>query len=277
MTIVLIPIYKANPDLTEKISFDQCLNVLKDYSYGIITYAGLDISYYTGKLELSNINYKVYTFEKSFFNGLSSYNRLLLSREFYGVFDEFEYMLIYQLDAYVFKDELKDWCTKGYDYIGAPWFKDFGDSHTKSSLKAVGNGGFSLRKISSFLSAFDFMEKHDKRISVFNYWNKHLIYRYYGYSPRFILSRFFGKTNTLKYYLSSTINEDAFWSQIIPEAITTFNVAPVNEALKFAFEADPSYLFDLNNNRLPFGCHAWHKNQYDSFWAKYIKIEDHKI
>ena len=30
-------------------------------------------------------------------------------------------MLIYQLDAYVFKDELLNWANKGYDYIGAPW------------------------------------------------------------------------------------------------------------------------------------------------------------
>lgn len=30
--------------------------------------------------------------------------------------------MIYQLDAWVFNDELSSWCSLGYDYIGAPFF-----------------------------------------------------------------------------------------------------------------------------------------------------------
>jgi hypothetical protein len=47
-----------------------------------------------------------------------------LSEEFYQAFTDFEFMLIYQLDAFVFRDELADWCRSGYEYIGAPWLRD---------------------------------------------------------------------------------------------------------------------------------------------------------
>ena len=33
-------------------------------------------------------------------------------------------MLIYQLDAFVFQDDLAYWCQQNYDYIGAPWLRD---------------------------------------------------------------------------------------------------------------------------------------------------------
>ncbi len=274
MVTIVIPVYKPMPSDVETISFRQAAAVLRNYRFSIVTYHELDISYYSRVLQESGIEYSTVIFDKKCFSGIASYNRLLLSKEFYEAFEHYTYILIYQLDAYVFKDELKDWCARGYDYIGAPWFKDFASNYVKPGLVAVGNGGLSLRKISSFLAAFGFIEKNDKRISPFNYWNKHLIKRYYGYSPRFILSRFFGKSNTLKYFYASTINEDAFWSQILPEAVKTFMVAPVDEAMKFAFESDPTYLFQLNGKKLPFGTHAWHKNQYKEFWSEYIKLDN---
>ncbi|GAB6011777.1 DUF5672 family protein [Viscerimonas tarda] len=272
--VIVIPVYKTQPDRFERTSFIQCLKVLGKYSFSLVTYEGLDVSCYTNLFQQFGCQYKLVVFDKEYFKGWASYNKLLLSRDFYGAFNQYRYMLIYQLDAYVFEDELADWCDKGYDYVGAPWFEDFGNSHTVSDLKAVGNGGFSLRNIPSFLAAFDYAKLHDKRISPFNYWNRHLMKRYYGRSPRFILSRFFGKSNTLRYFLSSTINEDTFWSQIVPEAIKTFKVAPIEEAVRFSFETDPAYLYDLNNRKLPFGCHAWQKNQFDLFWSDYIKPEN---
>ena len=272
--LVVVPVYKSQPNDFEELSFIQSLKVLGDYPFSIITFEGLDVSYYTNLMDEYLISYSVNCFDKDYFKGWASYNRLLLSKGFYETFRRHTYMLIYQLDAFVFKDELQYWCNKGYDYIGAPWFKDFGNGLIQPKLVAVGNGGLSLRKISSALVAFDYMESHDKRISAFNYWNKHLMNRYYKNSLRFIVSRFFGKTNTLRYFQASTINEDAFWSQIVPDAIKTYKVAPIEEAVKFSFESNPAYLFEKNNRQLPFGCHAWHKNQYDSFWVDYINTEN---
>ena len=38
----------------------------------------------------------------------------------YSRFEKYEYMLIYQLDAFVFSDRLMEFVEAGYDYIGAP-------------------------------------------------------------------------------------------------------------------------------------------------------------
>lgn len=44
----------------------------------------------------------------------------MLEADFYRRFGKYKYMLIYQLDAFVFSDKLLDFCEMGYDYIGAP-------------------------------------------------------------------------------------------------------------------------------------------------------------
>ena len=82
---------------------------------------------------------------------MEGYNELLLSENFYTTFSAFKYILIYQPDSYVFRDELMEWCKEGYDYIGAPWLED-NDEQIK--LNGVGNGGFSLRNIEKFLYIF---------------------------------------------------------------------------------------------------------------------------
>ena len=48
-----------------------------------------------------------------------------------------------------------------------------------------------------------------------------------------------------------------------------FSIAPFETALKFSFEVAPRQCFEMNNQSLPFGCHAWAR--YDrSFWEPYL-------
>ena len=48
-----------------------------------------------------------------------------------------------------------------------------------------------------------------------------------------------------------------------------FTIAPLDEALRFGFECVPRYCYELNGNRLPFGCHAWER--YDrEFWEQFV-------
>lgn len=54
------------------------------------------------------------------FVSVDSYNEMMLSPDFYRRFQVYDFMLIYQLDAFVFRDELDEWVAKDYDYIGAP-------------------------------------------------------------------------------------------------------------------------------------------------------------
>jgi hypothetical protein len=63
-------------------------------------------------------------------------------RDFYLIFEDYRYVLVYETDAWVFKDELDFFCGKNLDWIGAPW------PHQEDK---VGNSGFSLRKVSKML------------------------------------------------------------------------------------------------------------------------------
>jgi hypothetical protein len=68
---------------------------------------------------------------------------------------------------------------------------------------------------------------------------------------------------------SYTFNEDLFWSLEAPKHDSQFRVASAEVALPFAFEMSPSWCFENNNNKLPFGCHAWAR--YDrAFWEQYL-------
>ena len=61
-------------------------------------------------------------FNDTYFESIYGYNQLMLNVEFYEAFSK-KYILIYQTDAFIFKDDLNYWCEKDYDYIGAPWIR----------------------------------------------------------------------------------------------------------------------------------------------------------
>lgn len=91
-------------------------------------------------------------FGDEYFGSVAANTRLLLSEDFYRSFTDYEYILIYHLDALVFSDQLRAWCDTGLDYIGPPWLQCADSPWVKEAR--VGNGGFSLRKIESFLKVF---------------------------------------------------------------------------------------------------------------------------
>jgi hypothetical protein len=64
-------------------------------------------------------------------------------------------------------------------------------------------------------------------------------------------------------------NNDFFWSFDAVRFFPEFRVAPVGDGLEFAFEAAPRMCYEINERRLPFGCHAWAK--FDrSFWEPHL-------
>lgn len=249
---VLIPIYKAALTDLEMRSLEQACRILAQYPLIVVKPHTLDIS------ELLTIfpQLTCETFDDTYFKGIPGYNKLMLSGEFYERFLDTEYILIHQLDAYVFRDELTEWCKKGYDYIGAPWLKKpiysypFISTFMKISqiychirkkpskqflYNKIGNGGFSLRKV----------EKHYKAIELYN---KDI--------------NFF-----LRQKHSHLYNEDVFWS-----TVPDFSYPDPIEALGFAFDKYPAYCFRLNQEKLPFGCHAWYKRKMKNFWKPIINF-----
>jgi hypothetical protein len=247
---IVIPIYKSYFGILEEKSFLQCINVLKNYPIVLVQPEGLDSSFITKKFP----EVIVETFTKDYFEGISGYNRLLLSTTFYERFLDSEFILIYQLDAFVFKDALTEWCKKGYDYIGAPWiatqhnhiamkgfnklaalFNTKDNNERKQIFYKVGNGGFSLRKTRSH---FEIAKEQEPFISNFLISEKKVIHAI----------------------------EDVFWSIKVPELYESFKVPEYMEALHFAIDRKPKIAFKLINNEIPFGCHGINKPKVVAFW-----------
>ena len=96
----------------------------------------------------------------------------MISSKFYKSFKTYEFLLIYQTDAWVFRDDLLEWCNKDYDYVGAPWFTGYDDTKgIKKAFNAVGNGGFCLRKTKSMLrvlNTFSYIHSFNECLAFLN-------------------------------------------------------------------------------------------------------------
>jgi hypothetical protein len=215
-------------------------------------------------------------FPSHYFASSLGYNHLLISQQFYRAFADYEYVLIYQLDSLVFSSNLEEWCGKGWDYVGAPWFRNYLDD-PNAGLWAVGNGGFSLRKIDTALAVLTsskrLLDDPKKRATATDRFSfapplrrvsvalKTLLFeRGYHNTPRWLMREFLRNPDS---------HEDAFWAFSARKLMEDFRIPGVAEALKFSFEMAPRYCFRENLDRLPFGCHAWAK--YDrEFWEPFL-------
>lgn len=138
---IVIPTYKRELSELERISLAQAVKIFEGYDKFFTLPCSLKISYAVEDI-------KEIKFEDDCFQSIQTYNDLLMNEEFYEKFTEYEYILIYQLDAFVFEDKLEYFCSLGYDYIGAPWLSGqyYMWNHKIYTLH-VGNGGLSLRNV----------------------------------------------------------------------------------------------------------------------------------
>lgn len=259
-SVIVIPIHKKQPSDDEMISLRQGAKVLNRHPFCIVCPEGLDIGRYGNVLTMAGVKWSVERFQPRFFDGIKGYNLLMLDKAFYQRFAEYKYMLIYQLDAWVFRDELEDWCNMGYDYIGAPWLEE--DSDGRLHFAGVGNGGFSLRRVQHFIEVLS----HKGPVRTADQLNipptiKNRIYK-------FLYS--LGYQNTISYYKKDpTLFEDIFLSIFLSNTKLCAKMPSPEEAGFFAFEKYPSLLFS-KNGQLPFGCHAWRKYEYETFWHQFV-------
>ena len=269
---IIIPIYKTELTKYEIASLKQCCKILRKHALIFVTHKYLNCSIYNNICSDFNIIMKYEYFHKKYFNDISGYNALLLSKCFYKRFIDYSYILIYQLDAYVFKDELEYWCKKGYDYIGAPWLKlnKLEPSVYFQDSPNVGNGGFSLRKTKIFIEKLN--PKLCFLISLFIPYYNNISLKYsrniFTIFLRFLLSFFLKLIRfiLIKYrYLDN--NEDNIWAYLLYK---DGNIPSPHEASRFSFEEFPDYLYKMNNNELPFGCHSWFTYQNFIFYRNHI-------
>ena len=252
---VVVPIYRDYLSDEEQISLQSIVEVLGSYPLVWVKPASLRLER-VGKMfpQLKEEN-----FDDAFFTDIHAYNTLMLSPEFYERFTAYRYILIAQLDTYIFPDQLQAWCARGYDYVGAPWIvRDIyrhplmrlcsaikkryceatGKPNSQVTGNKVGNGGLSLRKVESHLRVTRQL--------------RHIIAQY------------------LTHRRHHLFNEDVFFALEPNRHGMAFRYPTCAEALRFSFDKHPAYCYKKNGNQLPFGCHGWSKKRMLKFWRPII-------
>ncbi|MBV6644235.1 MAG: hypothetical protein KI790_02235 [Cyclobacteriaceae bacterium] len=242
---ITIPIHRPDLQPNEENALKRVIELYeKKYDILLVGPKGLNVdNYQIGSQELPLVPLPPRFFKNNF-----GYNTLLRSSIFYKPFLKYDYMLLYQLDAFIFEDRLQEVMDWGFDYIGAPWVEQTWmkkmDKQTNSRFFTkffiqVGNGGFSLRKI-----------KKAYRISIF-------------LAPLKILWR-------------KKWHEDLFWSTICYRLVPGYRVADLKKAMIFAIEDSPRECFKALGDELPFGCHAWEKHDPE-FWIPQFEKFGYKM
>lgn len=253
---VVIPYYRTELSPAERVSLDRCMQVLGKHPIVLVAPESLDLTTITDVYPRLNVE----TFPAGYFTSVKAYNRLLLSPEFYARFARYEYMLIHQLDAFVFSDQLLDWCRRGYDYVGAPWLPDdriptswrlltaavrrrwfrftrrqyrnrSGDHHAQQHY-ASGNGGFSLRRV---------------------------------HTMRTVLEKLNDRAEPYRQGTREPWAEDVFFCVEANRYRQNVRVPGFRESLWFSWERQPATLRHFTNGALPFGCHAWDQFHRDDW------------
>jgi len=254
--LVLIPLYRDFFDDFEQKSLASVGRHLHHFPIAFVAPESLNTTF----LESYRLAFKydIFRFEDAYFKSIEGYNRLMLSPDFYEAFLDFEYILICQTDAYVFKNELDYWVKQHYDYIGAPWLdskntflshslrfvfnkfkKIFGlKEKLYTHINKVGNGGFSLR-----------------RTALFNH---------IALKEKKQIAYFLSNKEKENYHI-----EDVFWSLFVPQKYD-FKLPDYKTAVHFCVDRKPETAFELLNGKLPFACHGFNKKGVSQFWSKHI-------
>lgn len=227
---IAIPVYRALVDPLEILSFLR-LRQLTTQDVYLVAPEALNLDSYRQFWP----DIRESRFEARHFRDIAAYNRLLLSTAFYGRFaSEYDWLLIHQLDAFLFHGNLEGFCAMPYDYFGAPWVPAQlirpRIAHPRllqlfGHRIEVGNGGLSLRRLGATLRLLA-----DRKRDAANWKN----------------------------------NEDGFfsyWGRFSPD----YRSCPMETARRFAFESEPSRLLEMNGGALPFGCHAFAKHRPDVY------------
>lgn len=252
---IAVPVYRPFLDEQERVSLDSTFRVLGHHHLVMVKPEGLDTSDLDRRYPFAGVE----TFDPAYFTSIQGYNRLLLSTGFYERFLASEYLLICQLDVFVFRDDLAAWVDRGYDYVGAPWFSKTAVSAVIHRVKMhasklflgvkdkvyryetrnrVGNGGFSLRKTATH---------HHLSVVM--------------------------KAN-IEHYLANQgthhFHEDIFWSIEPSKKGHPHRTPTAEQALAFAFDINPGRLYELAGRRLPMAAHGWYKKRQLAFWAPHV-------
>jgi hypothetical protein len=265
--VILIFSHKPALEWYEQVSLQQCVKVLGRHPMRLVCPVGMDVAAYrriAPGLEADFI-------PSHWMASYRAYNRMKTLPFLYRRYAAYEFILSYELDAFVFRDELLHWCEQGWDYIGAPWFDGYERANEASSPLGVGNGGFSLRRVQAALRVTRSCQLIHPFCEVFREWRQveSRSWRRYWWLLRNLTTR-----NCFHHWFNRYAdNEDLVWSAA-GARVPGFKVAPWCVGAEFSFEVNARRLY-RDIGRLPFGCHKWMGIQPD-FWRPFIEAEGYR-
>lgn len=203
------------------------------------------------EFNISIIKNRFITFADHYFESTDTYSTLLLESGFYQCFLNlgFEYSYIFQLDCYLFRDELQYWVNVGYDFVGSPILATNSDwGPNLDQLDYVGNGGFSLRNNRTLSRVLD-QEGPYKEI-----YQKYKDILFYKTLPK----------NSHKRYIDF---EDIYICQLLSRYFK-IKIPRASVAAHFALDRNPWVAQDKYEVDLPMCCHNW--ILFCKHWVQYI-------
>jgi hypothetical protein len=259
VVVVPLPTRPLNPD--EEMALVQLRRILGRYDTVFLAPPGGPVPAGPGR---------VLRIPRRYFGSAAAHGSLLVSRRFYQRFSAYEYILIYHLDAFVFSDQLSEWCAKGYGYIGPPWF-DY--TARPPSPGGASDGGFSLRRVKSCLSVLD---SRVPWVPLREYWQ---VQRKAGMSlvrrAAMTALKSIRPFNDVRWQLRNLSRyggaEDNFWAQRAAYYDPGFRWPPPADALAFGWGKEPPLCEYLSGGRLPFGCHGWPRPENRRFWLPILR------
>lgn len=246
--VICIPLHKNFEKLThiENICINSLLRAIGDKQYNIcfITNSEINVDRYES---LFSCPIDKLFYDKSYFLSTKTYSQLLVNNKLYSdLYNKYtlsknvENMFIYQLDAYVVRDEFEKWGDSGFEYIGGPVISNKWDwpeiKRNEKIIPMIGNGGFSMRNIKLFnhITSEEFLNSHDK----------------------------------LRELMSDCKFEDVYFCCNLFNKHYFAKMPSWEAASHFAFDFNPEFLYERNNKELPFAIHGVDKHY--SFWKNII-------
>ena len=284
---VVIPVYRPNLSAVERASIVNTCRLLGRHSVRLLCPEGIDLQAQQSELladiSASCADLDVLALDPGWFASTATYNALMLSPSFYRLFFGWRYILIAQIDAWIFSAELSRWLSAHYSYLGAPWCAlPKLPPGMFCPAQAVGNGGLSLRHVRDHhalltswrykwhpvLGLQELLAAH-RPLDSFRWRRPARSLLRLTNRLRLIMMRLLSWRNSLAYFSFCGLNEDIIFGLLAPRVLPRFRVPGPAIAAHFSLDANPGFFYQhyIQPGQLPFGCHAWEKSEA-LFWRE---------